>query len=64
MKKKKLYRSIDNKVLFGVCGGIADYFGIDATLVRLIWAAFALLFGLGIILYILAVFIMPREPVD
>ncbi len=64
MKKKKLYRSVDNKVLFGVCGGIAEYFGIDAALVRLVWAAITLFFGLGLVLYILAIFIIPREPVD
>ncbi len=63
-KKKKLYKSVDDKVLFGVCGGIAEYFGIDSTLVRLIWAASIVLFGLGFWIYILAVFIMPREPVD
>ncbi len=64
MRKKKLYRSDDNRILFGVCGGIAEYFGIDAAIVRLVWAAFTLLFGLGLILYILAVFIIPKEPLD
>ncbi len=63
-KKKKLYKSVDDKILFGVCGGIAEYFGIDSTLVRLIWAVSIVLFGLGFWVYILAVLIMPREPVD
>ncbi len=65
MKKgKKLYKSEDNRILFGVCGGVAEYFGIDATLVRLVWAALSVLFGMGLWIYILAVIIMPREPVD
>ena len=38
--EKKLYKSNQNKMLDGVCGGIAEYFGIDPTVVRLIWALF------------------------
>lgn len=58
---KRLYKIEKGKVLDGVCGGIAQFLGIDATLVRLIWAAFTLLGGSGIILYIVAAIIMPRE---
>ena len=58
---KRLYKIEKGKIIDGVCGGIAEYLGIDATLVRLIWAAFTLLGGSGIILYIVAEIIMPRE---
>ncbi len=62
--RRKLYKSEDNRVLFGVCGGVAEYLGVDPTIVRLVWAASVLLFGLGLLVYIIAVLIMPREPVD
>lgn len=58
---KRLYKIEKGKVIDGVCGGIAEFLGIDATLVRLIWAAFTLLGGSGVILYIVAAIIMPRE---
>ncbi|HCJ56647.1 PspC domain-containing protein [Lutispora sp.] len=63
---KKLYKSRHNKTLAGVCGGLADYFDIDVTIVRLIWVAFFFLSaGLPILLaYIIAAFIIPEEPVD
>ena len=49
-------------MLAGVCGGIGEYFGIDPTLVRLVWAASAVVFGTGVLAYILAAIIIPREP--
>lgn len=60
---KKLYKSNQNKMLDGVCGGIAEYFGIDPTVVRLIWALFSLMGGCGILAYIIAAIIIPRNPV-
>lgn len=60
----KLYRSSENRFLGGVCGGIADYFDIDVTLVRLAWVFFTLIGGAGIIAYILALIIVPEEPHD
>ena len=57
---KKLYRIEEGKKLCGVCGGIAEYFNIDATLVRLLWAIFACCGG-GILAYIIAAIIMPNE---
>ncbi len=60
----KLYRSSENRFLGGVCGGIADYFDIDVTLVRLGWVFFTLIGGAGIIAYILALIIVPEEPDD
>ena len=61
--EKKLYKSNQNKMLAGVCGGIAEYFGIDPTVVRLIWALFSLMGGCGILAYIIAAIIIPRNPV-
>lgn len=59
---KKLYRSKTDKKLCGVCGGIAEYFEIDSTLVRLAWVLFALCIGSGIIAYIIAALVMPNPP--
>ena len=56
---KKLYKS-NNRMICGVCAGVAEYFGIDPTIVRLIWAALALS-GTGILLYIVAVIVMPEN---
>ena len=61
--EKKLYKSNQNKMLDGVCGGIAEYFGIDPTVVRLFWALFSLMGGCGILAYIIAAVIIPRNPV-
>lgn len=60
---KKLYKSNQNKMIDGVCGGIAEYFGIDPTVVRLIWALFSLMGGCGILAYIIAAIIIPRNPI-
>lgn len=57
---KKLYKSSDNRKICGVCGGIAEYFGIDATIVRLVFVLFGLL-SVGVIFYILAALVMPSE---
>ena len=60
---KRLYRSSDNAMLAGVCGGIGEYIGIDPTLIRLIWVVVTLLSaGLGIVGYVLALVIMPQRP--
>ncbi len=59
--KKKLYISDTDKKLCGVCGGIAEYFEIDSTLVRLAWVVFTLLGGSGIIGYIIAAIVMPKR---
>ena len=58
---KRLYKSNKNKMLDGVCGGIAEYFDIDPTLVRLGWVLFCALGGSGIIAYIIAAIIIPRN---
>ena len=59
--KKKLYKSNTDKKLCGVCGGIAEYFNIDSTLVRLAWVAFTFFGGSGILAYIIAAIVMPAE---
>ena len=60
--KKKLYRSTENRVIAGVCGGIAEYFDIDPTLVRLAWVLFCVLGGSGLLAYIIAALVMPDRP--
>ena len=61
---KKLYKSNTNKMLEGICGGIAEYFGIDPTIVRLAWVVFCALGGSGILAYIIAAIIIPSAPLD
>lgn len=56
---KKLYKS-NNRMICGVCAGIAEYLGIDPTVVRLIWAALGLT-GTGILLYIIAALVMTEN---
>jgi phage shock protein C len=62
-QQHRLYRSQTNKVFAGVCGGLAEYLTVDTTIVRLIWVLLTLLGGSGIILYILAFFIVPERPI-
>lgn len=60
--EKKLYKIEEGKKLDGVCGGIAEYFGIDATLVRLVWALVTLCtVGVGLIGYLVCAIIMPKK---
>lgn len=60
---KKLYLSDTNKIIAGVCGGIGEYLNIDPTVIRLIWLilSFAMAFVGGVLLYIAAMFIIPRR---
>lgn len=60
--QKKLYRIEEGKMLAGVCGGIAQYFNIDPTIVRLIWVSASLVFGCGIIAYIVCALVIPKNP--
>ena len=59
--KKRLYKSSTDKKVSGVCGGIANYFDVDPTVIRLIWVIFTLAGGSGLIAYIIAAIIMPDE---
>ena len=58
---KTLHKSSANKMIAGVCGGIGEYFNIDPTLVRLGFVALSFMFGGGVLVYILAAIIIPRE---
>lgn len=59
--KKRLYKIEQGKKIDGVCGGIAEYFDIDATLIRLLWIVFSCWGGSGILAYIIAAIVMPRK---
>ncbi|MFH1126795.1 MAG: PspC domain-containing protein [archaeon] len=58
---KKLYRSRKNRMIAGVCGGIAEYFDIDPTLVRLAWILVTFAGGAGLLAYLIAWIIVPEE---
>lgn len=60
MEKKRLYRSSSNSMIAGVCGGIAEYFDIDPTLVRLLFVI-AFFTGVSIFVYIIAAIIIPKD---
>lgn len=62
--EKRLYKINRGKMVDGVCGGVAEYFGLDPSLVRLAWIIFTAMGGSGIIAYILCAAIIPREPED
>lgn len=62
--ERRLYKSNVNKMVDGVCGGIAEYVGIDPTLVRLGWVLFCAMGGSGILAYFIAAIIIPRNPVN
>ena len=59
--KKRLYKIEKNKKLCGVCGGIAEYFDIDPTVIRLLWILLVFCAGTGILAYIVAAIIMPTK---
>lgn len=60
MDPKKLYRSNSNKMICGVCGGVAEYINLDPTVVRLLWVVFGIT-GFGILAYFIAAVIMPVQ---
>ena len=62
--KKKLYKSNTDRKLDGVCGGIAEYFDVDPTVIRLGWVIFTCIAGSGLLAYIICAVVMPRNPVD
>ena len=63
-ESKKLYRSRNNRMIAGVCSGLAEFFGIDTTVVRLVFAAGALLgFGSFILVYLVMFVVVPEEPI-
>lgn len=60
--EKKLYKSNKNKMIDGVCAGIAEYFNIDPTLVRLGAVALSIAVGSGVLAYIVCMIVIPRNP--
>ncbi len=60
MSLKRLYKSQDKKLL-GVCGGFAEYFDVDPTVVRIIWLVFTLCGGSGLLAYLIAAILMPER---
>lgn len=60
MSTKKLVRDIKNKKLAGVCAGVANYFGLDVTLVRIIWFVLALMGSLGVWVYLILLLVLPK----
>jgi len=61
---KRLSRTREGRVIAGVCGGIAAYFGIDPTLVRLAFAVFTIFGGAGVLIYLIAWIVIPEEGGD
>ncbi len=61
MSSKKLYKSNSDKKLAGVCGGVAEYFDVDSTIIRLAWVVFTLAGGAGLLAYIIAAIVMPNR---
>ena len=60
MADKKLVRSA-NKKIAGVCGGLADYFGLDASIIRIVWLLCLLLGGFGFLAYLIMWIVMPTQ---
>lgn len=58
---KRIYKIEEGKKIFGVCGGIAEYFNIDPVIVRVIWGVLSLAYGIGIGLYIICAFVFPKK---
>lgn len=60
--EKKLYRNTQDKKICGVCSGLAEYFAIDVTLVRLAWLLLVICAGSGVLAYIVAALVIPEKP--
>jgi phage shock protein PspC (stress-responsive transcriptional regulator) len=61
LMERKLYKNTDNKKIAGVCQGVAEYFDIDPTIVRIVWFVFTWLYGIGVMLYILMWILLPEK---
>jgi len=60
---KRLYRSSDNRVFVGICGGLGEYFDVDPTVVRVVYVLLSLLTAfMGVLLYIILLFVIPNRP--
>ena len=61
MESKRLYRSRNQRMICGVCGGIAEYFNVDPTIIRLAWVLFSVAGGSGLLVYFIAAIIIPED---
>ena len=59
---KRLYRSRDDRVIWGICGGIGKYFGVDPVLIRVIWVVTVIFAGWSILAYLILRLVVPLEP--
>lgn len=59
--EKRIYKTEKDKKIFGVCAGVAEYFNMDPTIVRIAWAIISFFFGIGIILYLVCAFVFPNK---
>ncbi len=62
--QKRLYRSKDERMIWGICGGLGQYFDVDPTIVRVVWVVTLFLGGFGILAYIILRFVIPLEPLE
>lgn len=60
--KRKLYRSLEDRQLAGVCGGLASFLGVDSTITRLLFLLLALAGGPGVLVYLVMAVVVPVEP--
>ena len=58
---KRIYRSTTDRMICGVCGGIAEYFNVDPSLIRILWVIFSLCGGSGLLAYIIVAIILPVQ---
>jgi len=58
---KRLYKIEQGRILFGVCGGLAEYLNVDPSIVRILWAVLGLCYGTGILLYLVCAIILPNK---
>ncbi len=61
MSSKKLYKTKENSMISGVCAGLAEYFDLDVSIIRILWVVFSLAGGSGVIAYIAAAIILPEK---
>lgn len=61
---KKIFKSTRDRKVCGVCAGIADFLNIDPTIVRLIWAILILVYGTGLLAYIIAAIVLDEAPAE
>lgn len=64
MNGKKLYRIRTGRKILGVCGGLANYFDIDPTIVRVVFALIGLFWGVGILAYFIMALVIPENPYE